>query len=900
MTVVQRIRYWLRWKTREAELSDEIEAHRMMVEQSLIREGLSRQEAEQASRRQLGNALLAREQARDIWIWPAFASAWQDLRYALRMLRRQPALAMVVITMLGLGIGTSTVVFSVVNSILLRPIAVHRPDELARVFLARHDNQQSYGDLSWPNYADVRDWNTSLSGLAGHALTWVAFGAEDKPDVVFGELVTGNYFDVLGLQPVLGRGFSSMEGRVPDVSRVVVVSHSLWQRKFAASPAVLGRTIQLNGQPFTVIGVAPEGFTGTKFPLAVDFWTPVSVRSVLTGDRTWIAARGDPLLAVTGRLRPGVTLPQAQMDFDRIARQLAGAYPDTNQATHLRIVNEVEGRLGEGYRTAALFAVFVLALASLVLLITCANVANLLLGRALVRTREMAIRTAIGAGRGRIVRQVFIESVLLSVLGGCLGIALTYVGTGLVRSLIPPVPPAIQDFNFSPDGRVFLWALGVSVMTGFIFGLAPALRLARTDLTVAIKGETALTERRSRLAWVWGRASELLVGAQVCLSVVILVCAGLLLQSLRNAQATDPGFRPDGLVSMMVSPGLLRYTTSQASDFYAEIERRANLLPGVRAAAVSGGLLLTTGTRSAGPVVRPGEPEPLPNRGMNVPYLSVGPGYFDAWGADLARGRTFTERDTAASPRVAVVNQEFARRVFGNEAAALGKRFRLGPATNRPAEIVGIVRDGKYDNLYEGRKAVVFLPLAQQTNAAELSAAFLLARGEPADLPALADMLRHEVERLDPRVPVTTVRLGKEHLSVALLGPRLASALAMAFGVLALVLAATGVYSVMSHAVSRRTRELGIRMAIGARPHDVTALTIRQGMTVVLVALSLGLLLTLAVTRVMRGFLLKVSPSDPATVGGVSIVLAAVALIACYLPARRAARLHPAEALRYE
>jgi predicted permease len=897
MRFFQRARYWIRKNRHEAELAEEIETHRRMVEEDLARGGMTQREAAETSHRAVGNALLAREESCDVWIWPWVTSAWQDLRYAVRMLLRQPPFAAVVITMLALGIGTSTVVFSVVNGILLRQVAAERPEELARIVFARQDNRQGNGDLSWPNYSDLRERSRSFTGLAGHTLTWVAFGAADTPDVVFGEFVTSNYFDVIGVRLVQGRGFSAEEGRVPGGSPVVVLSHSLWKRKFAASPTALGRTVQLNGNAFTVIGIAPEAFTGTQFPLAADFWVPVAMRTLLTGDNNWIAARGQGLLAVTGRLKPGTTIRQAQADLNQITSNLEAAHPDTNKGIRVRVVSESEGRLGEAYRAVTLFAVFVLALASLVLLITCANVANLLLGRALVRTREMGIRMAIGAGRGRILRQLFIESALLAFLGGLLGIALTYAGTDLVRSLIPPVPPVVQDFNFSPDGRVFLWALVVSVITGFLFGLAPALRAARTDLIAVTKFDAVLSVRRRRLAW---GPSDLLVGAQICVSVVVLVCAGLFVRSLRNAQTTDPGFRPEGLVSMMVSPGLLHYSAAQAQEFYQRLERNLALQPGVSAASVAGSLLLTTGARSTGPIVREGQAPPPPNQGMTALYLGVGPGYFDTAGTRLTRGRSFTERDASGAAPVAIVNQEFARRVFGAEASALGGRFRIGPPANPMVEVVGIARNGRYGSLYESPQPVIFLPLAQRGEISELSTAFLLARTGTADLRALAETMRREAQKIDARVPVTTVRMGEEHLSVALTAPRMASALAAAFGLLALALATAGVYSVMSHAVSRRTRELGIRIAVGARPGDVKRLAMRDGMRVVLVAMAAGLLLTFAATRMLQGFLLDVNPSDPATIAGVVLVLAAASLAACYLPARRAARVDPMVALRSE
>ncbi len=905
MSLLRRLRHWLGWRTREAEISEELEFHRSMVQESLERSGLSSREALLASRRTLGNATLAREDARAVWLWPSLEGVWQDVRYGVRVLKKNAGFATVVVLTLALGIGANTVVFSIVNGVLLRPLAAERIDELARVVWSRPDNAQASGDFSWPNYVDLRDQTTTFGGLAAHAFTWVAFDAaglrasNETADVIFGELVTDNYFDVLGITPTLGRAFSPSEAGVPNAAPVVVVSHSLWQRKFGGDPALPGRTVHLNGRPFTIVGIAPFAFKGTKFPLAVDFWTPVMMRATLTGSRDWMGDRNQAFLSITGRLKPDATREQATSDLDGIWRGLASIHPDTNAGTSVRAVAEAEGRLGEGYRPARFGSLVALLLASLVLLVTCANVANLLAGRALARSREIGIRLALGAGRWRVVRQLLTESLLLAGLGGALATVLTYAGARMIRAAIPAAPPAVQDFNFAPDGRVFAWALAVSIVTGIVFGLAPAVYAARIDL-ISVTKPDAVPPRRTGRAWWRIDARDFFVGIQVAVSVIVLVCAGLFLRSLRNAEAVDPGFRSDRLVSMMLSPGLLQYSAENARRFYAEVERRVESMPGIRAASISGGLLLLTGGQPAGPVVRAGDPQPLPNQGMTTITLAVGPEYFETMGTRLIHGRAFTDRDHIDAPAVAIVNQEFARRVFGDERRALGGRFRFGDASAPDRQVVGIVPTGKYESLYESPQPCAFVPVQQRAMPHDLSTAFVVASAHAGDLAAIADEMRQEVRRLDPRVPVTTVRMADDHLSVAFMGLRFGSGLATAFGVLVLVLATMGVHSVMSYAVRRRTREIGIRLALGAEPREVVRVALQRAMIVVAAAVLAGLSAALAAGRALSGALLDVSPSDPVTFGGIALLLGAAAFAAAYVPAKRAAGVDAAVALRQE
>jgi predicted permease len=524
-------------------------------------------------------------------------------------------------------------------------------------------------------------------------------------------------------------------------------------------------------------------------------------------------------------------------------------------------------------------------------LLACANVANLMLARAATRAREIGIRLAIGAGRGRIVRQLLTESVLLAGLGGALGWALAYWGAAAIQATAPPVPYPI-NLDFAPDGNVLKWMVVASLLTGMIFGLAPALLASRTDLVAMIKGMAA-GQSRSRRRWNLRGA---LVVAQVTISVIVLICAGLFIRSLGQAVKTDPGFKTEDLVMMMVRPGLLAYDEEASFRFYRELQRRIEVQPGVRMAALATELPLLDSRPSRGPIVKESEIDPPPNQGFSSECSFVTPKYFDTVQTQLVLGRDFTDRDTSDAPPVVIVNQEFARRFYGSAEHALGKRFRFAQGTPL-MEIIGIAKDGRYKTLYEDQQTYMFLPVYQHPQSAM---ALLISSQSGGDLRPVVESARREIAQLDARLPVGGMMMAEENLSLAYWGPRLAAGMASTFGALALILATLGLYSVMTYAVSQRTREIGIRMALGASLRDVLRLIISQGMRMALIGIALGLAGALALTRVLASLLLGVGATDPLTFVGVVILLAAIALLACWIPARRAAKVDPMVVLRHE
>jgi predicted permease len=672
---------------------------------------------------------------------------------------------------------------------------------------------------------------------------------------------------------------------------VTVISHSLWQRRFNADPGVVGKTIYLNGQPFTVIGVMPETFLGSTFYLRYAFWAPLTMAQRFGRRAEWQTDRSYAIFNLYGRLKPGLTMAQAETDLNLVAETLGQRYPTENADTKIQLTTEQDSRFTGATKIIRYGGLLALCVSSLVLLLACANVANLMLARAATRAREIGIRLAIGASRGRIVRQLLTESVLLALLGGVLGLALAYWGADLMRASFPPVPYPVS-FDYTPDAYVLKWMLLVTLLTGVIFGLAPAWLSSRVDLVAVIKGGSA-GPSHSRRRW---NLRGVLVVAQVTISLVVLICAGLFIRSLSQARQTDPGFETENLVTMMINPGLLAYDEQTTRRFFQELQRRLEAQPSVRAAALVNEMPLMIGRISRGPIVKEGEIDPPPNQGINSDCSFVTPKYFDAMRIALVQGRDFTDRDDAAAPPVVIVNQEFARRFYGSEQNAMGKRFRFAQGTPL-MEIIGIAKDGLYRTLYEDRQHFMFLPVYQHPRTAMT---LLISAQSAGDLKAVVESARREIAQMDSRLPVVGVMTAEENMSIAYWGPRVAAGMATTFGALALVLATMGLYSVMTYDVSQRTREIGIRMALGANLRDVLRLIVSQGMRMALIGIALGLVGAFALTRVLASLLLGVGTTDFVTFVGVPVLLVAVALLACYIPARRAARVDPLVALRHE
>jgi predicted permease len=881
------------------ELAEELESHLEMHIEDNLRAGMSPQEARRQALVKLGGLTQTKEEFRRRRGFPMLQDLSQDLRYGVRILARRPSFTIVATLTLALGIGVNTAILSTVNGFVLRPLPVDKPAELIAPYWGRKVDRQVWGEFSYANYVDLREQNKSFSDLCAWRETSAGIsssesrkgGEDERAEVVWGELVSDNYFAVMGVNPVLGRGFLPEEVRTQNAHPVTVISHSLWQQRFNADTGVVGKTIYLNGQPFTVIGVMPESFTGSTYFLHHSFWVPVMMAQKFGRRADWQTDRSSALFKLYGRLKPGLTLAQAEMDLNSVAGTLAQLYPKDDADTKIQLTTELNGRYDDATNIIRYGGFLALCVSGLVLLLACANVANLMLARAVARAREIGIRLAIGASRGRIIRQLLTESVLLALLGGVLGWVLAYWGADALRANFPPVPYPV-NLDFAPDGYVLKWMLVVSLLTGVLFGLAPALLAARADLVAVLKGGAEIPSHSRRR---WNLRGTLVV-AQVTISIIVLICAGLFIRNLRQVLQTDPGFQTDNLVTMMINPRLLGYDQKTIWRFFPELLHRIETQPGVRTAALTDDLPLTAGNLSRGPIVKEGEADPPPNQGVISACSYVSPKYFDTLRTPLLLGRDFTDRDTADAPPVVIVNQEFARKLYGSAEQALGKRFRFAQGTPL-MEIVGVAKDGLYRNLYEDRQPYMFLPVYQQAHGAVTLA---ISAQSAADLQAVAENARREIAQMDARLPVVGVMMAEENMAIAYYGPRMGAAVATTFGVLALVLATMGLYSVMTYDVSQRTHEIGIRMALGASLGDVLRLIVRQGMRMVLIGMALGLVGAFALTRVLSSLLLGVGTTDFVTFIGVALLLAAVALLACYIPARRATRVDPLVALRHE
>jgi len=810
--------------------------------------------------------------------------AWrQDLAYTFRRLSKSPGFVLAVVVSIGLGIAANSTIFSIVSRFVLRPAPVGNPSTLMSLHLT-HDNEQCCNHFPWPIYTDVRDQAKSFSGVAAYYdLVPASIGGKGEPERVWGQATTSNYFDVAKLRMTLGRGFASNEDRLP----VIVLSHRLWQRRFASDPAILGKSITLSGRPFTVVGIAPPEFRGVDIPLDPQFWVPLGnldqlAPSIPSRDRE---SRDFHWLAVIGRLSPGVSRTQAAAELSILARRFATAYPATDKGGGFRF--EQAGSLPP--RDRSTIVMFLAALSGAVLLVLAiagANVANLLLARATGRHREMAVRLALGATRGGLQRLVLMESVLLSLGGGFLGFALSLWATEALSAFRLPSPVPL-DLSVSVDWRVLLYTFALSVGAGVLFGLAPAWAATRPMLSSALKGEDALARPGRR----WTLRNTLIV-SQIAMSLVLLCATGLFLRSMERASGIDIGFRSRGVLMMSVDPRVHGYTAERTTQFLTELRQRVAGLPGVISAACTDSVPLSGGHRSDAFHV---EGRPSTGADPSVELYMATSGYFETMGIPRIAGRDFTQ-EAANAPKVAIVNQVFVDRIFRGE-NPIGRRVEGGGATY---EIIGVVKNIKSRFLGEDLRPVLFRSLEQSTGSDPAFMGYSLLVRTAGNYAAMESSVRHEIHTLDPTMAIYNEATMEEHLRDALFLPRLAGTLFGVFGFVGLLLAAVGLYGVMSYSVSRRTREIGIRMALGAQTGGVQRLIIRQGMLLALVAVVLGLAAALAVAKLFAAFLYGVRPYDLVTYTAVPLFLAAVALLACWIPARRAARVDPLTALRYE
>jgi len=808
----------------------------------------------------------------------------QDVRYGFRRLRTSPGFTLVAVLSLALGIGANTAIFSLVDTVLLRPLAVARPDRLVELYGTLHGGAD-YTIQSYLNFKDYRERNRTLSGVTAYRFAPMSLSHDGNNQRVWGYLVSGDYFDVLGVSPVMGRFFVPEEDRVPGERAVAVISYDCWRKLFNSDPSVVGRDVMLNGMKFNVIGVAPKGFAGTEVAYAPEMFVPLMMSPQIEPGSEWLNARRDDNLFVVGRLRDGVTREQAQADLQAITLQLAGEHPDEDAGRGLRLGSP--GLFIPSIRDSVFgFTGVMVAVVALVLLLACVNLANLLLARATERRKELAVRLALGASRARIVRQLVTEGVMLALAGGAAGLLLAAWVNDLVTSIRLPTDIAIV-FDLRIDWRVLAFTVAVSLLTGVVFSLLPAFQSSRPELVPALKDAGTMGGfRRSRLR-------NVLVVLQVALSLVLLAGAGLIVRGLQSAQRMRPGFNPANAVALSFDVGLQGYDEGRGREFQRQVLERARETTGVRSAALVYNLPLSLNYNNSTIYVEGQAPSSSSDLPLAIPNY-VMPDYFRTMEIPL-RGRDFAEQDSKPESRVAVVNETFARKFFGTE-DAIGRRFNFGGPSGPFWTVIGVAADGKYESLGEDPKPAFFRPLLRDYN----TSVTLVARSSGGDPQSLIATLRREVQQLDPALPLYEVKTLEEHMAVPLFPARAAAIMLGSFGVLALLLAAVGIYGVMSYAVAGRTREIGVRMALGAARRDVLTLIVRQGMTLALVGLGIGLVVSLAAARLLTGLLYGVSPGDPLTFAAVVLLLSLVALVACYVPARRATKVDPMVALRYE
>ena len=820
-------------------------------------------------------------------------SFWQDLRYAMRSLRNSPGFAIVAILTLGLGMAVNTTVFSIVNGLLLRAMPVPHPEQIT-VLAMKQAGAEGFQSFSYPDYQDIRSQAEASGEVFGYRTTLVGVSADGKGAHCILSRVTGNYFSALGIKPALGRLILPTEGQAPGADPVFVLGYAYWQKRFGGDKSVIGKQVQVDGHALTVIGVTPKEFQGTYAFLDMDGYVPLSAIAGLGGNdsvRELWTHREQRALSLLARLKPGTDLKQATASLDVIAKRIGEQHPDTDKGITFQLFPERLARPEpDPDNTIPNVSAAFTVLAALVLLVACFNIANVLLVRATVRQREMAIRAAIGAGRARLVRQHLTESLLLAILGGGAGMLLGWWASGFLGSL-PLGTDLPITFNFQPDLRVYLFTLAAVLVTGAVVGIMPALRVARTDVNSMLRegGRGSSDGPRRHLV------RNTLVVAQVAGSLLLLVVAGLFVRSSGKARQISLGFNPDHVVDVPIDVQQVGYTEQQGREFYRALEERLRVLPGVvsvaQAFSVPMGVISATERLNVeSHPLEPGQPEP------DVFYNMVSPDYFETLRIPIHRGRAFTKADADKSTEVAIVNEVMAKKFWPGE-DVLGKRFKVRGADKHYMEVVGVVPDGKYKSIVEDPMPYFYLPLEQSYM--PLRTIHIRTSVPPESLEL---QIAAQVQELAPALPFSGVRTLQQELEGlnGYLFFHLGAQLTTAMGLLGLILAVVGVYSVVSYAAAQRTHEIGIRMALGADSGNILKMVLGQSLLVIGLGITIGLGAAFAGTRALGSLLVGVSPSDPATFVAVVAVLSGVALLACWIPARRATQVSPLAALRYE
>ena len=820
-----------------------------------------------------------------------FDSWLQDLRYAVRLLRRNPLFALTAVLSLAIGIGANTTIFTIANALLFKP-PLGVADASRLVDVGRSQDGQGFDNGSYSNYLDIRARNTVFSGIYAYRLgpEPMSLRGKDGAERIYGEMVSTNYFNVLGTPPHIGRLFTSDDSEQPGATPLAVLSHRFWMRRFNGDPAIVGQTLVLNGRPLTVIGVTPEGFHGTTV-LTSDLWVPVNMVGELASrlPPAILTSRESAWLVMGARLKPGVTVGQAQAELANIGRALEQEFPDANRGRGLRVVAS-SPLPGDGAPVAAFMAVL-MAIVMLVLAIACANVAGVLLARATTRRREIAVRLAIGAGRGRLIRQMLVESTLLFLIGGSGGLVLARLMTGALLSLLPAVPLPI-DVTLALDGRAVVFTLTLSLVAAILSGLAPAFHASRADVVGALKSDTQGGPER-----IWLRHA--FVVSQVALSIVLVVGAGLFARALQRASEIDPGFDPHGVELATLDLSLGGYTADTGRVFARELIRRVRETPGVQAAALSAVMPLGDRGIGLGGLAVPGVEPRNGRRFFDVDWNVITPGYFATMKMALSTGRDFSDADREGTPSVVIVNETAARQWWPRQ-DALGKTLLQengrpdAPDAVRTLTVVGVARDSKYRNLGEDPRPFVYVPIQQQY----MSRTVIAARSAHGQ--RLAGELRALLASMNPNLPIVQSLTFDAYSQLGLLPQRIAASVAGSLGLVGVLLAAIGIYGVTAYMVSSRTREIGIRMALGAERASVVRMVLRQGLTLTMIGAAIGLAVAAAASRLLGSLLFGVGATDPLTFIGSTLLFFVVGAAACYVPARRATAIGAMDALRYD
>ncbi len=802
----------------------------------------------------------------------------KDLRYGFRMLVKAPAFTVVAVLSLALGIGANTTVFSLLDAVMLRSLPVQRPEQLVDVATVLPGDSPHY-DFSYPLYAGLRDHNQSLSGLIAYSTANFGLAAADRAERIRGELVSANYFSVLGVQPTIGSAFVPSD-ESPGAPRAALISDALWNRVFNRDPNVLNKTITLNGRNFSVVGVAPQSFSGMLRGMPTDVWVTLPHNIDFEATPKLLSSANLSWLSLAGRLKPGVTIQQAQTQLTSL---LPGVLPEAGDTGNQAVVLRSAAAGNTAYVSDLSRPVTILFLAvALILAIACANVASLLLARARSRGKEIGVRLALGATRFRIVRQLLTESLLLSVAGGALGLLITFWASGLVSGFLTTTDEPLS-LEITPNSRVLIFTLVASVATVLLFGVVPALKASRIDLVPTLKDADATLFRRGP------SLQNLLVITQVALSLLLLAGAGLFVRSLWKLQGIDKGFTGNNVMAYSLNMDLQGYDKGRGANFYASALENLSAVPGIESVTLASNLPATAGGSRM--QVGPNETKPAVNENVSIDIVAVAPRFFETTGLSLLQGRDFRRIDSDKSAKVIIVNETMAQK-FWPQGDPVGQSFNDGQDT---FEVVGVARDTKYRSLREPRRMTMYQPLTQWY----VPRMNLLVR-TAADPKTFVTLVQDRLHSIEPTLTIYNVRTLVEHVGRSLYVERMESVVLGTLGLVALLLTAIGLYGVVSYSVAQRTRELGIRMALGAQRRDVFKLVLRKGLILVAWGSAIGLVACYWLSRLVSNQLYGVSPNDPATLISVAVLLGAVALLASYIPARRATKVDPLVALRYE